>query len=108
MYEIAKQPKLQKQIVQEISSTMGDKNHPSWEDLQKMSTVRNCVKEIMRLHPPVTTNGRILAEDAVILGYHIPAGVSFFERAIVIMACVYCLFEFAFILDVVLYYNTSI
>ena len=79
MYEMAKQPELQNQLIQEVSSVMGDKDHPSWEDLQKTTLLRNCVKEAMRLYPPTSFAGRILAEDAVVLGYQIPAGVSFFE-----------------------------
>ena len=52
LYELAKQPELQERLVQEISSVVGDKEHPSWEDLQKMTLVRNCVKETMRLYSP--------------------------------------------------------
>lgn len=77
MYEIAKKPDLQKHLVHEVTSVVGDKTHPSWEDLQKMALLRNCVKETMRLYPPTLFAGRILAEDAVVLGYQIPAGVSY-------------------------------
>ena len=76
IYEIAKQPELQERLVQEISSIVGDKKHPSWDDLQKMTLVRNCVKESMRLNPPIGINLRVIPEDIVLMGYHIPAGVS--------------------------------
>ena len=54
---------------------MGDKRHPSWENLQRMSLARNCVKESMRIHNPVGVNLRILQKDAVLQGYQVPAGV---------------------------------
>lgn len=76
MYEISRQPELQDRLVQEISAAMGDKENPSWEDFQKMPLVRNCVKETLRIYSPTGGIARILREDAVILGYHIPAGVS--------------------------------
>ena len=76
LYELAKHPELQERLVQEASLAMGDKDHPSWEDLQKMTLLRNCVKEVMRLHTPVPASVRILTEDVVLLGYQVPAGVS--------------------------------
>ena len=63
-------------MVQEILSAVGDKDHPSWDDLQKMTLLRNCVKEAMRLYTPTIGFGRTVAEDVVLLGYHVPAGVS--------------------------------
>ena len=76
IYEIAKHPELQERLVQEISSVVGDKKHPTWDDLQKMTLVRNCVKESMRLTPPGPINLRSIPEDTVLMGYHVPAGVS--------------------------------
>ena len=76
LYEIAKQPELQERLIKEISSVVGDKKHPSWDDLQKITLVRNCVKEVMRLYVPTGGFPRVIAEDAVLLGYHVPAGVS--------------------------------
>ena len=61
--------------MQEISSVVGDKGHPSWDDLQRMSLVRNCVKETLRLYPPTLALTRVLQEDVVIQGYQVPAGV---------------------------------
>ena len=81
LYELAKQPELQERLVQEISSVVGDKEHPSWEDLQKMTLVRNCVKETMRLYSPTGGLFRVLAEDTVLHGYKVPASVSFIAVA---------------------------
>ena len=62
--------------MQEISSVVGDKRHPSWDDLQRMSLARNCAKETMRMYSPTGGTSRILAQDAVLMGYQVPAGVS--------------------------------
>ena len=62
--------------MQEISSVLGDKRHPSWDDLQRMSLARNCVKETLRMYSPLSDLPRILQEDVVMQGYQVPAGVS--------------------------------
>ena len=76
LYELAKHPEIQERLVQEISSVVGDKEYPSWEDLQKLTLVRNCVKETMRIYDPTGGTIRVLARDAIVSGYHVPAGVS--------------------------------
>lgn len=76
LYELAKQPELQERLVQEVLLAVGEKNHPSWDDLQKMTLLRNCVKEVMRLYVPTGGTARTVAEDVVVLGYQVPAGVS--------------------------------
>ena len=55
---------------------VGDKPHPSWDDLQKMKLVRNTIKETMRLYIPTGILPRVITEDAVLNGYEVPAGVS--------------------------------
>lgn len=62
-------------MVDEISFVLKDKSSPSWEDLQKMSTIRNCIKETMRLYMSVGGLGRILTRSGVFSGYEVPAGV---------------------------------
>ena len=76
LYEIASHPEIQERLVEEITSVVGEKEHPSWDDLQKMTLLRNCVKETMRMYSPTGATGRTLERDAVLLGYHVPAGVS--------------------------------
>ncbi len=84
LYEIAKQPELQDHLVQEMTSTVGDKAHPSWDDLQKMTLLRNCVKETLRIYSPTAGTVRTITEDIVLLGYQIPAGVSYIKTYIVL------------------------
>ena len=75
LYELAKHPEIQERMYQEIRSTVQDRKHPTWEDIQNMKLVRNSIKESMRLYLPVGVLPRILSEDAVLNGYQVPAGV---------------------------------
>ena len=48
LHEVAKQPELQEKMHKEVCTILGDRNSPSFDDLQKMTLVRGCVKEILR------------------------------------------------------------
>ena len=48
LHEVAKQPELQEKLYQEVSSVLGDRNSPTFDDVQKMTLVRSCIKEILR------------------------------------------------------------
>ncbi len=76
LFELAKQPALQDQLCAEIRTVLGDKVNPSWEDLQNIPLIRYCLKETLRMYPPVEMNVRDIKEDAVMNGYQVPAGVS--------------------------------
>ena len=75
LFEMAKHPEIQERMLEEIRSVMGDRKQPTWEDIQKMKLVRNAIKETMRLYLPVGALPRLISEDAVLNGYHVPAGV---------------------------------
>ena len=73
---------------------LGDKNSPSFDDLQKMTLVRSCIKEILRcmrvlrmnkfccftfcfrLTPTSATVPRIVDAKIEVSGYQIPAKVD--------------------------------
>ena len=76
LYELARHPEIQERLVQEISSVVGDKEHPSWEDVQKMTLLKNCVKEILRIYVPGDITFRVLDRSTELMGYQVPAGVS--------------------------------
>ena len=76
LYSLAKNPELQNRLLDEFSKVLGDKAYPSWEDIQGMPLLRNCVKEVMRLHVAVPLNSRVLEEDTIIDGYCVPSKVS--------------------------------
>ena len=77
VYEIAKAPEIQERLMEEISSVVGEKEHPSWDDLQKMTLVRNCVKEAMRMYIVGGILARTVPNDTQLLGYEVSGGVSF-------------------------------
>lgn len=59
VYEIAKQPEIQERLVEEITSVVGEKEHPSWDDLQKMTLLRNCAgghEDVCSWRNPVTNH----------------------------------------------------
>eukprot|EP00731_Ephydatia_muelleri_P031105 Em0022g619a len=73
LHELAKHPELQEELYQEVSSIVGDRSSISFDDCQKMTLVRCCIKEILRLQAPTTGTSRVIDEDIEIGGYHIPA-----------------------------------
>ena len=48
LHEVAKHPEVQEKLLHEIKAVLGDKTTATYEDLQKMTLVRNCIKETMR------------------------------------------------------------
>lgn len=48
LHELAKHPELQEELYQEVSSIVGDRSSISFDDCQKMTLVRCCIKEILR------------------------------------------------------------
>ena len=76
LFELAKHPEIQERLHREIKSVVEEGKHPTWEDIQNMKLVRNCIKETMRLYLPAGVLPRVLMEDAVFNGYQVPAGVS--------------------------------
>lgn len=76
LFELARRPEIQDRMWHEIKSVVGDKPHPTWDDIQKMKLVRNMIKETMRLYLPIGIIPRIINEDAVLNGYQVPARVS--------------------------------
>ena len=48
LHELAKHPEVQEKLLHEIKAVLGDKTTATYEDLQKMTLVRNCIKETLR------------------------------------------------------------
>lgn len=49
LHELAKNPEVQERLHREVTSILGgSRKDPTFEDLQKMELVRNCVKETLR------------------------------------------------------------
>ncbi|XP_077306429.1 cytochrome P450 4B1-like isoform X2 [Lithobates pipiens] len=79
LYCMAKYPEHQDKCREEIRELLGGRNNLEWEDLGKMPYTTMCIKESMRLYPPVPgiarqltspvtfPDGRSLPKDSVVL-----------------------------------------
>ena len=77
LHELAKHPEIQEQVRQEVLKIVGPSGQPTFEHLQKMSLVRSCVRETLRLYPATPVTAREIMNDVNLFGYHIPAGNMF-------------------------------
>ncbi|XP_076327236.1 cytochrome P450 4c3-like isoform X1 [Tachypleus tridentatus] len=80
LYLIGLDPVVQKKVQDELDSIFGnDTERPvTVEDTKKMKYLECAIKESLRLFPSVPFFGRLLKEDLVINGYHIPKGTTCF------------------------------
>lgn len=62
-------------LTQEIDREAGQ-GEISLEQLRGMPYTEACVKEALRLFPPVTALARQAQQDTVILGHHVPKGAG--------------------------------
>ncbi|XP_078343625.1 cytochrome P450 10-like [Oculina patagonica] len=73
LYNLARNPHAQEKLYQEVESVVGKDGDVTSQSLAKLSYLKACVKESMRLNPVIPTNGRILDQDIVLSGYNVPA-----------------------------------
>ncbi|XP_077990630.1 cytochrome P450 4F4-like [Glandiceps talaboti] len=68
LYNLARHPEYQQKCRQEIDELMDNKgtNTLHWDDLSKMPYTTMCIKESLRLHPPVPWIGRVLTKPLVL------------------------------------------
>ena len=78
LHHIAQRPDIQQDLFDEINKVCGEKETIDFADLQKMSLVRNCVKETLRVHPVIAVMLRVIESDMVIHGYQVPKGTCIF------------------------------
>lgn len=75
-YCMAKYPEHQQKCREEIREVLGDRKTMEWEDLSKLPYTTMCVKESIRLYPPVPSVSRELSKPLTFLdGRSLPAGV---------------------------------
>jgi len=77
-YLISSDPEVEKKIIAEIESVLGEKDAPSFSDLGKLSYLSNVIKESLRLYPPVNNVSRVSADGSnwEILGFKFDGFVS--------------------------------
>ncbi|XP_075982145.1 uncharacterized protein LOC142980547 [Anticarsia gemmatalis] len=73
---LANHKDVQDKIVAELNEIIGDsKSGVKMEDLAKMKYIECCIKESLRLYPPVHFVSRMLNETTILSDYKIPSGV---------------------------------
>ncbi|KAL1021865.1 hypothetical protein UPYG_G00019050 [Umbra pygmaea] len=78
LYHLARDPASQDRLYQEITSICPGRQQPSTEDLSKMPYLKAVLKEILRLYPVVSGNGRHIAENEVVVdNYWFPKKTQF-------------------------------
>ncbi|XP_047025925.1 cytochrome P450 4C1-like [Helicoverpa zea] len=72
---LANHKEAQDKILEELKEILGDDKRPiTMEDLPKMKYLERCIKESLRLFPPVHFISRSLNETVTLSNYKIPAG----------------------------------
>ncbi|KAM6167056.1 cytochrome P450 4F3-like [Erethizon dorsatum] len=81
LYNLARHPEYQERCRQEVRELLRGRQPEEieWEDLTQLPFLTMCLKESLRLHPPVTGISRCCTQDVVLPdGRVIPKGVSCF------------------------------
>ncbi|KAG8536622.1 hypothetical protein GDO81_025990 [Engystomops pustulosus] len=75
LYCLAKYPEHQEKCREEIRDVLGERTTVEWEDLSKLPYTTMCIKESMRLNPPVPEVARKLKEPITFCdGRSLPKG----------------------------------
>uniref|UniRef100_A0A8R1DX34 Cytochrome P450 n=1 Tax=Caenorhabditis japonica TaxID=281687 RepID=A0A8R1DX34_CAEJA len=89
---LGQHPEYQRRVQDELDDIFGDdfERHPDSEDLQRMKFLEQCIKETLRITPPVPFISRKLSEDVKIphptkADVILPAGMSIILNIVSIM-----------------------
>eukprot|EP00071_Canis_lupus_P025007 XP_013977656.1 docosahexaenoic acid omega-hydroxylase CYP4F3 isoform X6 [Canis lupus familiaris] len=68
LFNLAKHPEYQERCRQEVQELLRDREPQEieWDDLAKLPFLTMCIKESLRLHPPVTVISRCCTQDIVL------------------------------------------
>ncbi|KAL8473784.1 hypothetical protein ACS0TY_030583 [Phlomoides rotata] len=73
MAELMKSPKDLRKVQQELIDVVGLARKVEEPDFEKLTYLRCCLKEVLRLHPPIPLLLHETAQEVIVAGYHIPA-----------------------------------
>ncbi|KAM7516168.1 hypothetical protein LguiA_005751 [Lonicera macranthoides] len=73
MTELMRSPQDLKRVQQELADIVGLDRRVEETDFEKLTYLKCCLKETLRLHPPIPLLLHETAEEAIIAGYRIPA-----------------------------------
>uniref|UniRef100_A0A1D1YW28 Cytochrome P450 84A1 n=1 Tax=Anthurium amnicola TaxID=1678845 RepID=A0A1D1YW28_9ARAE len=73
MAELMRSPEDMKRVQQELAAAVGLDRKVQEGDLEKLPFLKSCLKETLRLHPPIPLLLHETAEDCEVAGYRVPA-----------------------------------
>ncbi|XP_050234591.1 cytochrome P450 84A1-like [Mercurialis annua] len=73
MAELMKSPEDMNKVQQQLTEVVGLNRKVEESDLEKLTYLKCCLKETLRLHPPIPLFLHETAEDSIVTGYKIPA-----------------------------------
>ncbi|PPQ85711.1 hypothetical protein CVT25_002479 [Psilocybe cyanescens] len=73
IYMLAEHPGIEKRLREEIFAKVGPTEAPKYEQMREMRYVKAFLNEVLRLYPPVPSNGRITTKPVLLPAVH-PGG----------------------------------
>ncbi|GAA0174338.1 oxygenase [Lithospermum erythrorhizon] len=73
MAELMRSPEDLKKVQQELAQVVGLERKVEEQDFDKLTYLKCCLKETLRLHPPIPVLLHETSESSEVSGYHIPA-----------------------------------
>ena len=76
LYCLAKHPEHQDKVREEVRNVLMGRDWLEYDDLKELKYTQWCIKEAMRLYPPVTDVMRVLSQDTEFEGVLVPKGTK--------------------------------